>query len=207
MKLLMLGPPGAGKGTMATLLAKALSVPHISTGEMLRQEVKSGSALGNKVKNVIESGELVNDALMIEIAEARLKQADCQNGFILDGLPRTLPQAKGLDAIDVKFDHVVVLDVNDDLVESRLTGRRVHPASGRTYHVDTNPPKTPGVDDVTGETLVQRQDDTPETVKRRLAVYHEQTKPLVEYYHDIALHIDGSGSVDTVLQSLLAALK
>lgn len=206
MKLLLLGAPGAGKGTMAQKISARYGIPQISTGDMLRQEIQSNSSLGQKVKAVIDSGELVNDELMLEIVTHRLAADDCEQGMILDGYPRNLQQAKALSGAGVALDAVLIFDVSDEVVIRRLSGRRVHPASGRTYHIDNQPPATPDIDDETGEPLVQREDDMPETVRRRLEIYHEQTKPLVEFYHAIAIHLDAERSIDEVEAQVFKSL-
>lgn len=207
MKILLLGAPGAGKGTMAAVMSKDLRIPHISTGDMLRQEIHAKSELGLRVKSIMDRGEYVADELMLEIMKKRLESSDCDDGYILDGFPRTLPQAEALKSSGISLDVVLVLDVTDELVVSRLTGRRVHPASGRTYHIINHPPKVEGKDDATGEPLIQRDDDKAETVLKRLDVYRNLTKPLIDYYKDISITLDGAGSVESVEADILAALK
>ncbi len=182
MRLILLGAPGAGKGTQATFICQKYGIPQISTGDMLRAAVKAGTPLGLEAKAVMESGGLVSDTLIINLVKERIAQADCENGFLFDGFPRTIPQADAMKAAGVKLDYVLEIDVPFDAIVERMSGRRSHPASGRTYHVKFNPPKTTGVDDVTGEPLVQRPDDQEETVKKRLDVYSAQTRPLVDYY-------------------------
>lgn len=182
MRLILLGPPGAGKGTQAQRLCEAFGIPQISTGDMLRAAVSAGSDLGKRVKAVMDSGALVSDDIIIELVKERLAQPDCTKGFLFDGFPRTIPQADALAEAGVKIDAVVEIQVPDEEIIRRMSGRRVHPASGRTYHVEFNPPKVADVDDVTGESLIQRDDDREETVRERLAVYRAQTAPLVEYY-------------------------
>jgi len=184
MRLILLGPPGAGKGTQAQRLCEAFGIPQISTGDMLRAAVSAGSDLGKRVKAVMDSGALVSDDIIIELVKERLAQPDCGKGFLFDGFPRTIPQADALAEAGVKIDAVVEIQVPDEEIIRRMSGRRVHPASGRTYHVEFNPPKVAGVDDVTGESLIQRDDDREETVRERLSVYRAQTAPLVEYYRD-----------------------
>lgn len=181
MRLILLGAPGAGKGTQSKELTKRYGIPQISTGDILRAAIASGSPLGNQVKAIVESGQLVPDELVIALVEERIKQPDCHRGFLLDGFPRTVLQAEALRKL-TRIDFVVDIDVADDEILQRLTGRRMHLASGRIYHLTNHPPKVPGVDDVTGEPLVQRPDDSEETVRKRLAVYHEQTSPLRLYY-------------------------
>ena len=179
MKIILLGPPGAGKGTQAQFIQKRLSVPQISTGDMLRAAVSSGSELGQRVKAVMDSGALVSDDIIIELVKERIQQPDCAAGVLFDGFPRTIPQAEAMREADVPIDVVLEIQVDDEELVARITGRRVHPGSGRVYHVDYNPPKQEGVDDVTGEPLQQRPDDTEATVRERLSVYAEQTQPLI----------------------------
>jgi len=186
MRLILLGPPGAGKGTQAQLLCEAFGIPQISTGDMLRAAVSAGSALGKRVKAVMDSGALVSDDIIIELVKERLGQPDCANGFLFDGFPRTIPQADALADAGVTIDAVVEIQVPDEEIIRRMSGRRVHQASGRTYHVEFNPPKVADVDDVTGESLIQRDDDREDTVRERLSVYRAQTAPLVEYYRNQA---------------------
>src|SRR5437016_7401578 len=182
MKLILLGPPGAGKGTQAAFIRDKFGIPQISTGDMLRAAVEAGTPLGLMAKRVMDAGQLVSDEIIIGLVKERLKQPDCKGGYLFDGFPRTIPQAEAMKAAAVLIDYVLEIDVADDDIIRRMSGRRVHPASGRTYHVKFNPPKVPGKDDITGEDLIQRDDDKEETVKKRLDVYHAQTKPLVEYY-------------------------
>jgi adenylate kinase len=216
MRLILLGPPGAGKGTQATHICKKFGIPQISTGDMLRAAVKAGTPLGLEAKKVMDSGGLVSDDIIIGLVKERIQQADCANGFLFDGFPRTLPQADAMKAAGVKLDHVVEIDVPDAAIIERMSGRRAHLPSGRTYHVKFNPPKVAGVDDVTGEPLIQRDDDKEETVRKRLQVYQSQTRPLVAYYSDWAAkgeagapryaRIVGTGSVDEITGRVLGAL-
>src|SRR5262245_56364193 len=182
MKIMLLGMPGAGKGTQAQYLIDRYRIPQISTGDMLRAAVKAGTPLGSEAKQYMDKGALVPDRVVIGLVKERVKEADCSGGFIIDGFPRTIPQAEALQQAAIVFDYVIEFDVDDDDVLKRLSGRRVHPASGRTYHVLFNPPRVAGKDDVTGEDLVQRPDDTEATVKKRIDAYHAQTKPLIDYY-------------------------
>src|SRR3982751_5180603 len=182
MKLILLGPPGAGKGTQAAFLTKKFGIPQISTGDMLRAAVKAGTPLGVAAKKVMDSGQLVSDDIIIGLVKERFKQPDCANGYLFDGFPRTIPQAEAMKAAGVDLDFVLEIDVPDDEIILRMSGRRVHPASGRSYHVKFHPPKVEGRDDQTGEPLVQRDDDREETVKKRLEVYRAQTRPLIDYY-------------------------
>jgi len=182
MRLILLGGPGAGKGTQATFITKKLNIPQISTGDMLRAAIKAGTPLGLQAKSIMDAGTLVSDDIIIGLIKDRLKEDDCKNGYLLDGFPRTIPQADAMRENNIDVDHVIEISVDDAEIIKRMSGRRAHLASGRTYHVVYNPPKQEGVDDVTGEPLVQREDDKEETVKHRLAVYHEQTEPLINYY-------------------------
>lgn len=182
VKIILLGPPGAGKGTQAQTLKEKYNIPQISTGEILRAEIKAQTDLGKRLKAIVDSGALVSDDIMIEIVQKKITSPECANGFLFDGFPRTLPQAEAVKKAGIKIDHVIEITVPDSEIISRMSGRRVHLASGRTYHVQYNPPKKAGFDDVTGEALIQREDDKEETVKKRLEVYHQQTKPLVDYY-------------------------
>ncbi len=217
MRLILLGGPGAGKGTQATYITEEYGIPQISTGDMLRAAVKAGTELGLQAKEVMDAGELVSDELMIGLIKDRLAQDDCVNGYLLDGFPRTIPQADAMQDNDIDIDFVVELKVDDQEIIKRMSGRRAHLASGRTYHVIYNPPKEEGLDDVTGEPLVQREDDSEETVKNRLAVYHEQTEPLVDYYQAFAnsgkanaptyVAVEGIGSVEDIRAKVLGALK
>jgi adenylate kinase len=182
MKLILLGPPGAGKGTQAAIIKEKFAIPQISTGDMLRAAVKAGTPLGLAAKKVMDSGHLVSDDIILGLVKERLKERDCANGYLFDGFPRTIPQAEAMKNQQVALDYVLEIDVPDEEIILRMSGRRVHPASGRSYHVKFHPPKAEGKDDVTGEPLVQRDDDKEETVKKRLEVYRAQTRPLVDYY-------------------------
>ncbi len=216
MRLILLGAPGAGKGTQATFICQKYGIPQISTGDMLRAAVKAGTPLGLEAKAVMASGGLVSDALIINLVKERLTQADCTNGFLFDGFPRTIPQADAMKAAGVALDYVIEIDVPFDAIIERMGGRRSHPASGRTYHVKFNPPKVEGQDDVTGEPLIQREDDKEETVKNRLDVYSAQTRPLVDYYSDWAKKepaaapkyraISGMGDVNAITARVFEAL-
>jgi adenylate kinase len=216
MRLILLGPPGAGKGTQATQLCRRHGIPQISTGDMLRAAVKAGTPLGLAAKKIMDAGGLVNDDLIISLVKERLAQPDCANGFLFDGFPRTIPQAEAMKAAGVRLDAVLEIDVPDSAIVERMSGRRSHAPSGRTYHLKFNPPKVDGLDDVTGEPLIQRDDDREETVKKRLAVYQSQTRPLVEYYSAWAatgdpqapryVRIEGLGSVEEITARALAAL-
>ena len=217
MRLILLGAPGAGKGTQATFLCRKYGIPQVSTGDMLRAAVKAGTPLGIAAKKVMDSGALVSDDIIIGLVKERIAQADCTNGFLFDGFPRTIAQADAMKNAGVKLDIVLEIDVPDSAIVERMSGRRAHLASGRTYHVVFNPPKVAGIDDVSGEPLVQRADDSEETVKKRLEVYHAQTRPLIDYYANWAASgdaaaprhrkIDGSGSVDEITARALDALR
>jgi adenylate kinase len=216
MRLILLGAPGAGKGTQAAYICQKYTIPQISTGDMLRAAVKAGTALGMQAKSVMESGGLVSDELIISLVKERLNAPDCKNGFLFDGFPRTIPQADAMKLAGVMLDYVVEIDVPFEAIIERMSGRRSHPASGRTYHIKFNPPMVMGLDDLTGEPLVQRDDDKEETVKKRLEVYSEQTRPLVEYYSSWAdkdpstapkyRAISGIGNVDAITDRVLTAL-
>jgi adenylate kinase len=182
MRLILLGPPGAGKGTQAQFIKEKYNIPQISTGEILRAEIKAQSPMGLKLKSLVDSGQLVPDEIIIQIVADKIKTPECRNGFLFDGFPRTIPQAEALKLAGIHIDAVLEIHVPDEEIISRMSGRRVHLASGRTYHVKFNPPKVSGKDDITGEDLVQREDDNEETVKKRLDIYHHQTKPLIDYY-------------------------
>jgi len=217
MRLILLGPPGAGKGTQAAFVCGRYGIPQISTGDMLRAAIKSGSPLGLAAKKVMDAGQLVSDEIIIGLVLERLKQPDCAKGYLFDGFPRTLPQAEAMKRAGVAIDYVLEIDVPDEAIIQRMGGRRVHLASGRTYHVKFNPPKIEGRDDVTGEALVQRDDDREDTVRARLTVYHGQTQPLVEYYAKWAAEgdpraprcrrISGSGGVEQIRDLAFAALE
>ena len=212
MRVILLGAPGAGKGTQGQFIMEEYGIPQISTGDMLRAAIKNGTELGKKVKAVMDSGALVSDDIIIALVKERIAENDCANGFLFDGFPRTIPQAEALRDAGVDIDHVVEIAVEDEEIVKRMSGRRVHPESGRTYHVVFNPPREEGKDDVTGEALVQRADDEEETVRKRLGVYHDQTAPLVEFYQKVGgdtrySRIEGVGSVDQIKQQVLNALK
>lgn len=212
MRVILLGAPGAGKGTQAKLIMEKMGIPQISTGDMLRAAVAAGTELGLKVKDIMASGGLVSDELIIALVKERITQPDCARGFLFDGFPRTIPQAEAMLRENVQIDRVIEIDVPDQDIIARLSGRRVHEGSGRVYHVEHNPPKVPGVDDVTGEPLIQRPDDTEETVRKRLQVYHDQTKPLVDFYQqhgggDVYRNVPGVGSVTEIGNKVLAALQ
>ncbi len=214
MRVILLGPPGAGKGTQAQFITEQFAIPQISTGDMLRAAVKAGSELGKQVKTVMETGGLVSDDLIIALVKDRIQKPDCANGFLFDGFPRTIPQAEALQAAGVAIDHVLEIAVDDEEIVTRMSGRRVHESSGRVYHVVYNPPKVEGKDDVTGDDLVQRDDDQEATVRKRLEIYHQQTKPLVKFYGDLSgddapnySRIDGIGSVDSIRERVLKALQ
>jgi adenylate kinase len=215
MRLILLGAPGAGKGTQAAYIKEQFNIPQISTGDMLRAAVKEGTPLGLAAKKVMDAGGLVSDDIIIGLVKDRLKQSDCANGYLFDGFPRTIPQADAMKDAGVAIDFVLEIDVPDEAIIERMSGRRVHPVSGRTYHVKYNPPKVAGKDDVTGEDLVQRDDDKEETVMKRLEVYHSQTKPLVEYYSNLAkssekapkyVKVAGIGAVENIKQQIFNAL-
>ncbi len=212
-----MGPPGAGKGTQAAFIRDAFGIPQISTGDMLRAAMKAGTPLGLAAKTVMDRGALVSDDIIIALVKERLKASDCATGYLFDGFPRTIPQADAMKDADVPIEYVLEIDVPDEAIIDRMSGRRVHAASGRTYHIKFNPPKVEGLDDVTGEDLIQRDDDKEETVRKRLAVYHKQTEPLVAYYVKWAAtgnpsapkyrSVNGLGSVESVRDACLAALR
>jgi adenylate kinase len=216
MRLILLGPPGAGKGTQAAFITQDFGIPQISTGDMLRAAIKAETSLGLAAKKVMDAGNLVSDEIIVGLVRERLKAPDCAKGYLFDGFPRTIPQAEAMKDAGVPIDYVLEIDVPDAAIVERMAGRRVHVASGRTYHVRFNPPKAPGRDDVTGEALIQRDDDKEETVKKRLAVYHAQTKPLIEYYVRWAAtgdprapkhrRVDGTGSVEAIREACSNAL-
>lgn len=216
MRLVLLGGPGAGKGTQAAFIAKHFSIPQISTGDMLRAAVNAGTDLGREAKTVMDAGGLVSDALILNLVKERIGEPDCANGFLFDGFPRTIAQAQALKDQNIGIDYVVEIAVDDSEIIRRMSGRRVHLASGRTYHIEFNPPATAGKDDLTGEELIQREDDREEVVKKRLEVYHEQTEPLITYFRDWYkagdggapkyVRIDGIGDVERVREDIIAAL-
>ena len=214
MKIILLGAPGAGKGTQAKFLTEAYGIPQISTGDMLRAAVKAGTDIGLKAKSVMDSGGLVTDDIIIDLVKERIKQPDCKGGFLFDGFPRTIPQAEAMRDAGVDIDVVLEIDVPDDEIVRRLSGRRVHLDSGRVYHIEYNPPKKDGCDDVTGEALIQRDDDKEETVRKRLSVYHEQTQPLVHFYQNMGkssgkvkfININGTGSIDQIVGDIKKSL-
>ena len=213
MRIILLGPPGAGKGTQAQFICEKYGIPQISTGDMLRAAVKAETEMGLQVKAVMDSGGLVSDEIIIGIVKERIAEADCANGFLFDGFPRTIPQAEALQAAGVHIDTVLEISVDDEEIVTRMSGRRVHEASGRVYHVVFNPPRQEGIDDETGDTLLQREDDKEETVRHRLNVYHDQTKPLVGFYQTLAntdgpnyRAVEGTGSVDDIRGKVYAAL-
>ena len=210
MRLILLGPPGAGKGTQANIIRQKFGIPQISTGDMLRAAIQAGTPLGTELKKVLDAGQLVCDDIIMDLVKERLKKPDCKAGYLFDGFPRTIPQADAIEQAGIAIDYVLEIDVPDEEIITRMSGRRVHPGSGRVYHLKFNPPKTEGKDDATGEPLVQREDDLEETVRKRLEVYHAQTRPLVDYYKRLAADkyrkISGRGSVDEVTKRALAAL-
>lgn len=217
MRLILIGPPGAGKGTQAAFIKERFAIPQISTGDMLRAAVKAGTPLGLKAKSVMESGALVSDDIILGLMEERLAQPDCKNGFLLDGFPRTIPQAEALKKTGIPIDFVLEISVPDDEIVRRISGRRVDPVSGRTYHIVYNPPKVEGKDDVTGDPLIQRDDDKEDVVRHRLEVYHNQTEALVKFYRDLAKSgdktapqyraISGLGTIDEITARVFDALK
>ena len=208
MKIILLGPPGAGKGTQADVICKTFSIPHISTGNMLREAAEAKTALGKKAQALMDAGILVSDEVIVGLVEQRINQQDCQSGFLFDGFPRTIPQAEALIERSVEIDFVVEIDVPDEEIISRMSGRRMHPGSGRNYHIEFNPPKIADIDDESGEPLVQREDDNPETVKDRLEVYSNQTLPLIEFYLERSesikyIRVSGSESPELVSKNIL----
>lgn len=217
MRIILLGAPGAGKGTQAQFIASTFSIPQISTGDMLRAAIKEGSPLGLEAKKVMDAGQLVSDDIILGLVNERLKQSDCENGCLFDGFPRTIAQAEALKKDDITINHVIDIEVDDEEIIQRMSGRRVHLASGRTYHVLFNPPVKEGADDVTGEPLVQREDDSEETVRKRLDIYHKETAPLIEYYRKWGQNCDpnaprfssikGTGSVDEIKDKILSVLQ
>ena len=217
MRLILLGGPGAGKGTQATFITEKYGIPQISTGDMLRAAVKAETPLGLEAKKIMDQGGLISDEIITGMVKARVQEADCKNGYLLDGFPRTIPQADAMREFNIDIDYVIEISVDDAEIIKRMSGRRAHLASGRTYHTIYNPPKEEGKDDVTGEPLVQRDDDKEETVKKRLDVYHEQTEPLINYYHQFAdsgeatspkyVKVNGVGSVDDIKTKVFSALE
>ena len=217
MKIILLGPPGSGKGTQANFIKEVFNIPQISTGDMLRAAVSAGTPLGTQAKKIMDAGELVSDEIILNLVKERITADDCQQGYLFDGFPRTIIQAEGLKSIGVKIEFVVEIQADDNEIVKRMSGRRVHLASGRTYHVIFNPPKKADIDDESGEPLTQRDDDTEETVRKRLEVYHEQTSPLIEYYSKMAseggisalqyVQINGIGDVEEVKSNIIEALK
>jgi len=213
MKIILLGGPGAGKGTQANFIKEKYNIPQISTGDMLRAHVKAGTDLGKAAKKIMDEGGLVSDDIIMGMVKERIKEDDCKNGYLFDGFPRTIPQAEAMKEADIDIDAVVEIDVPDEEIIKRMSGRRVHLPSGRTYHVVFNPPKVEGKDDVTGEDLIQRDDDQEETVKERLRVYHDQTEPLIDFYSKEAaagklkyVKVNGVGSVDEIRDGIFAGL-
>lgn len=213
MRIILLGAPGAGKGTQAQFLMNTFNIPQISTGDMLRAAIKAGTDLGKQAKEVMDAGKLVSDDIMIGLVQERIAQEDCRNGFLLDGFPRTIPQADAMQQAGIEIDYVLEFDVPDDVIVERMAGRRVHPGSGRVYHVTYNPPKEDGKDDVTGDDLIVREDDKEDTVRHRLGVYHEQTEPLVSYYRKLAEQnvvryhkLDGTRDVEVISKELKSLL-
>jgi adenylate kinase len=214
MRVILLGAPGSGKGTQAQAITEKYGIPQISTGDMLRAAVREGTPLGLEAKKIMDAGLLVSDDIILGLIQERIKADDCRTGFLLDGFPRTIAQADGLQKMGIRIDHVVEFDVEDEEIVKRMSGRRVHPASGRTYHIVFNPPREEGKDDLTGDPLIQRDDDSEDTVRKRLSVYHEQTKPLVGYYQQMAeqgamrfASMNGVGNVETITERLFAALQ
>ena len=207
--IILLGPPGAGKGTQADLICELCNIPKISTGDMLREAVASGSSLGTEVSNILDSGALVSDEIIGSLIKERLNMPDCENGSLFDGVPRTIGQAQQLADMNIQFTHVIEIHVDDQDIVNRMSGRRVHPGSGRNYHIEHNPPENEGYDDISGEPLVQREDDKPETVLKRLGVYHDQTRPLTDFYTKQSdkellkfFRVDGSNTVNEVFESI-----
>ena len=215
MKIILLGPPGAGKGTQANFIKEKFNIPQISTGDMLRAAVSAGTELGLEAKKVMDAGGLVSDDLILGLVKERITQDDCKNGYLFDGFPRTIAQAEGMRAAGIDVDYVVEIKVEDEAIIKRMSGRRVHMASGRTYHIEFNPPKEEGKDDLTGEALVQRDDDQEETVRKRLTIYHDQTSPLIKYYTNHTnqngskisyVSVDGMQDVKEVMQDIFSQL-
>ena len=211
MRILLIGPPGGGKGTQAKKLVTKFNIPQISTGDMLREHIKNNSNLGKKAKNYMVQGKLVPDQLILEMMQIRLKEKDCENGYILDGFPRTIPQANGLDSlleiINQGLDKVILLDVPDDIIVNRISGRRLHPKSGRIYHIKYNPPKKEGLDDITNEELIIRPDDQEKTIKERLKIYHKMTGPITKHYKKNLVKLNGNEDINTVFNNIIKKLK
>ena len=211
MRILLLGAPGVGKGTQAKRLCERFNIPHISTGDMLREAIKAGTTLGKQAKSIMDAGQLVSDGIIIGLVKERLAAPDCEHGFLFDGFPRTLAQAEATTSSGVELDHIIEIFLDEEEIVKRITGRRLHPSSGRLYHIEYNPPQMEGKDDITGESLIQRDDDTESTVRERLRVYHEQTAPLVAYYEKmsnssegVGYHrIDGTGTMDEVFNQIV----
>jgi adenylate kinase len=210
MRIILLGPPGAGKGTQAQFICQQFSIPQISTGDMLRAAVAAGTDLGNQAKAIMDAGGLVSDDIIVGLVKERITEADCAGGCLFDGFPRTIPQAQAMVDENIAIDHVMEIAVSDEEIIKRLSGRRVHPGSGRVYHIEFNPPAQSGVDDETGEELIQRDDDREETIRKRLSVYHEQTRPLVDFYSRLGSvnyhRLDGVGAVDDIAKHILSIL-
>ena len=214
MKIILLGPPGAGKGTQAEIICKNFSIPHISTGDMLREAIANETKIGKQAKEIMDAGNLVPDNVIISLVKERIENDDCKNGYLFDGFPRTIPQADALENQEIFMDIVLELTIEDKLIINRMSGRRIHQPTGRSYHLEFNPPKEDGIDDFTGEQLIQREDDKPETVKNRLEVYREQTNPLIVYYRSKSvqtdlkyIEIDGSRAMDEVSSQIKTALE
>jgi len=214
MKIILLGPPGAGKGTQAEIICKNFSIPHISTGDMLREAIANETTIGKQAKEIMDAGNLVPDKVIISLVKERIENDDCKNGYLFDGFPRTIPQADALENQEIFMDIVLELTIEDKLIINRMSGRRIHQPTGRSYHLEFNPPKEDGIDDFTGERLIQREDDKPETVKNRLEVYREQTNPLIVYYRSKSvqtdlkyIEIDGSRAMDEVSSQIKTALE
>ncbi|MEQ8938179.1 MAG: adenylate kinase [Gammaproteobacteria bacterium] len=216
MKIILLGPPGAGKGTQANVITRQFNIPQISTGDMLRSAVSSGTELGKQAKQIMDEGGLVSDDIILGLVKQRITEDDCKNGYLFDGFPRTIAQAEGMLSASIEVEYVVEIQVDDEAIIRRMSGRRVHLDSGRTYHVEFNPPKQEGIDDVTGEPLIQRDDDKEDTVRKRLTVYHEQTSPLIDFYTTMSnkddanlnyISVDGMQDVSEVSAAILSRLK